>query len=221
MDLNGLSVAHSENIAQLERASAWHVVCAHEVRSYLSLYFQCTKGTHGCQHCCCATHVHFHHGVHTVTRLERNTTRVIHHAFTNKNYLASCCCRLVFQFHHARWLCAAGVYTNETATSHCNELIFVVHGGLKTRCFGNHHSMLCKLAGREVRRRSVCKVARGAHCSRCSNTHQHACLYFSSFFSRYQSDRRELRKTRFVVLQCNPTMKRKSDSFYDCLCWSF
>ena len=188
MDLNSLLIAHRKNITQFERTSTWHVVCAHEVCSYLSLYFQCTKRTHCCQHCCRATHIHFHHGVHTVAWLERNTARVVHDAFANKNYLASCRCRLVFQFHHARRFCAAGINSYKPSTSHSNELIFVVHGGFKTRSIGDCHGMFCKLARREVRGRSVCKVACGADCSRCSNAHQHACLHFCSFFSRYQSD---------------------------------
>ena len=97
--------------------------------------------------------------------LERNTTRVIHHTLTHHDHVwlrvfLGTARRLVCQTHHARWLNAAAVNTNDAATTHRKQLILVEHFYFQTSLARNAHCMICKHRCSEMRRWHACKITR-------------------------------------------------------------
>ena len=225
VDLDRLAVANGEHVAHGHGAARREIVGAHQIRSHLVGATEVLQGAHRGQHGSGTAHVALHHRVRCIRRLERDTTRVVHHAFADEDQVRlrsrlRCTLRAVGQLDHARWLRTTAVDTHETATTHGNQLVLVEHLHLEAARSGDLDGLVGEDPSSEVRGWHVGEIAGhvgglGDHvtasdagcnaCTRCAN----------------QGDRLQLRCRLVDRLQCGVAMRDERDSLHHDLCSKF
>ena len=111
-----------------------------------------------------------------VGRLQADSTRVVHDAFANKHnmLLFASAFGVVRQFHHAWRFNTSLVHTNHAATTHLKKFFFVVHRYFEASLCRNFYCLVGEVTSGEIRRWSVCQIARHAHCIGDNGTIFHA-----------------------------------------------
>ena len=87
--------------------------------------------------------------------------------------LAFCASWLVCQANHAWRLDASAIDSDDSAATHCYQLVFVEYFNLQTRCSSNFDSLIGKHCRCQVRWRHVRKVA----CHVCCGCNYYTTLY--------------------------------------------
>ena len=125
--------------------------------------------------------------------------------------LAFCASWLVCQANHAWRLDASAIDSDDSATTHREQLVFVKYFNLQTRCSGDFNSLIGKHCRSQVCRRHVCKIA----CHVCCGCNHHATLYACSKRCTYTHNRHFRKLCCLLInrLQVGVAMRCKCNTF--------